>query len=392
MTYDAQGEDGKRKREDTESSSLPVSRPDPQRMLLVLPNWVGDLVMATPALKALRERFPRAHLTGLVRQPLEDVLHGGDWLDEMVHWPSGRSVPHRRKSFLGLAGRLRRERFDVALLLANSFRSALLARLAGIPRRVGYDREGRGMLLTDRLLPYKFDGKYVPAPMIGYYNALARYFGCRECPERTELFTTPDEEDVVANALAAADIGPDRPIVVMNPGASFGSAKCWLPERFAEVADRLIDEYGAAVFISCGPKEVPVARRVAGFMRRPATVLDSPVMRLGPLKALIRRSSLLISNDTGPRHFANAFGRPVVVLFGPTDPEWTRTPAAAERAVLVPVDCGPCMKRTCPQDHRCMRLIDSAQVLATARELLDAPPSRSTTGRAERAQASEPRP
>jgi len=259
----------------------------------------------------------------------------------------------------------------VALLLANSFRSALLARLAGIKRRVGYDREGRGMLLTDRLLPYKFNGKYVPSPMIGYYNALARYVGCRECPDRTELFTTADQEDVASDAIEAAGVGRDQPLVVINPGASFGPAKCWLPERFAQVADRLVDACGVAVFIACGPKEVHVARRVAGHMKRPATVLDSPVMRLGPLKALIRRASLLITNDTGPRHFANAFGRPVVTLFGPTDPQWTLTRAAAERSLLVEVDCGPCMKRICPKDHRCMRLIDVEAVCAAARELLD---------------------
>lgn len=367
--------DGHHQPSRVESAQESSQRPDPQRMLLVLPNWVGDLVLATPALRALRAQFPNTHLTALVRQPLDEILRGGDWVDELVYWPSGRSAPHRRKSFLGLASRLRCEHFDVALLLANSFRSALLARLAGIPRRVGYDREGRGMLLTDRLLPYKFDGRYVPAPMIGYYNAMARYFGCRACSERTELFTTGDEAAVAEDAIAAADVGPDRPVIVVNPGASYGSAKCWLPERFAEVADHLVDEYEAAIFIACGPKEIDVARRVAGFMRRPATVLDSPVMRLGPLKALIRRSALLLTNDTGPRHFANAFGRPVVTVFGPTDPEWTRTPAPAERSVRVEVDCGPCMKRTCPQDHRCMMLIDSKQVLAAARELLDSPKS-----------------
>jgi heptosyltransferase-2 len=258
----------------------------------------------------------------------------------------------------------------MALLFANSFRSALLVRLAGIPRRVGYDREGRGMLLTDRLLPYKFDGKYVPSPMLGYYNAIARYVGCHHCPQGTELYTTADQESVAADAVEAAGVSADQPIVVINPGASFGRAKCWLPERFAEVGDRLACEHQAAIFIACGPKEVSVARRVAGLMTQPATVLDSPVMRLGPLKALIRRASLLITNDTGPRHFANALNRPVVTVFGPTDPQWTTTPAPAERSVGVPVDCGPCMKRDCPKDHRCMTGVEPGMVLTAARELL----------------------
>jgi len=369
--------DGARPRGVEAPVSESPERADPDRILVVLPNWVGDLVLATPALRAIRERFKRTHLTGLVRRPLDEVLAGGDWLDDLLYWPTGRSRRRRRRGFLGLAGQLRRYRFDMALLLANSFRSAMLVRLAGIPRRVGYDREARGMLLTDRLLPYKFDGKYVPSPMIGYYNAIARYVGCRQCSDRTELFTTAEHEAVASDAVAAAGVAPDQPLVVINPGASFGPAKCWLPERFAEVADRLADEFQAAVFIACGPKEVEVARRVAGFMAQPATVLDSPVMRLGPLKALIRRASLVITNDTGPRHFANAFGRPVVTVFGPTDPQWTLTPAPAERSIRVSVDCGPCMKRICPRDHRCMTRVESEAVWAAARELLAA---RAATG------------
>ncbi len=344
---------------------------DPSRILIILPNWVGDLVLATPALRALRERFPAARLTGVAKEHIAEVLSGGDWLDDLVFWPAGGSRPMRRQGFLGLAGDLRDERFDVALLLTNSFRSALLARLAGIPRRIGYDREGRGLLLTDKLLPHKFDGKYVPTPMIRYYNAIARYLGCRDVPERPELFTTPEQDAIAAAAVEAAGAGAGQPLVVINPGASFGPAKCWLPERFAEVGDRLIRECRAAVFIACGPKEVDVARQVAGRMSEKVTVLDDPVMRLGPLKALVRRANLLITNDTGPRHFANAFGTPVVTVFGPTDPEWTRTDAPNERSLMVPVDCGPCMKRVCPLDHRCMIRISGDKVFEVARSLLE---------------------
>lgn len=348
----------------------PPQAGNPSRILVVLPNWVGDLVLATPALRALRQRFPTQHIAFLVRSHLAEILSGGDWMDEIIHWPAGKTRPKRRQGFLGLAADLRKQKFDVAVLLANSFRSALLARLAGVTRRVGYDRDGRGLLLTDRLLPQKHNGKYVPVPMTRYYNSIARYLGCRECPTQLELFTTPAEEAAAEKAIAAAGIRPDRPIVVLNPGASFGPAKCWLPERFAEVADRLVDEFSAAVVISCGPKEIDVARAVAGAMKRPAVVLDNPIMPLGPSKALIRRSSLLVTNDTGARHFAKAFGTPVLTIFGPTDPEWTATEYAAERTLMVKVDCGPCMKRTCPLDHRCMTRITSAMVFDKARELM----------------------
>src|SRR6185503_10432552 len=125
-------------------------------------------------------------------------------------------------------------------------------------------------------------------------------------------------EHTAAAAIEAAGIEPGQPIVVLNPAASFGPAKCWLPSRFAEVADQLVRHHDASVFISCGPAETDIAREVAQAMREKVTVLDRPVMKLGPSKALIRRASLLITNDTGPRHFANAFGTPVITIFGPT--------------------------------------------------------------------------
>ena len=345
----------------------------PSRILIVLPGWVGDLVLATPALRAIRQHYAQQHVTVLVKSHLAPVLSGGDWMDEVLHWAGpGRSAsrPKRRQSFLGLAAQLREKRFDEAILFANSFRSALLARLANIPRRVGYDRDGRGLLLTDKLLPQKSDGKFVPVSMIRYYNAIARYLGCRECPELPELFTTPEDESAATEVLAKAGIAADQPIVVLNPGASFGPAKCWLPERFAEVSDSLAQKYNAVVMISCGPKEVDIARAVASRMRQKVVVLDQPVMPLGPSKALIRRAALLVTNDTGPRHFANAFGTPVVTIFGPTDPQWTATDAALERQLMVKVDCGPCMKRRCPLDHRCMMQISSQAVLSKAEEVI----------------------
>jgi len=341
----------------------------PSRILVVLPNWVGDVVLSTPALRALRSGFAGAHIAFLVKPALAEVLNGGNWMDELIYWPTGKSRPKRRQGFLGLAAALRERRFDCAVLLTNSFRSALLARLAGIRRRIGYDRDGRGLLLTDRLLPERYDGKYVPVPMIRYYNSIARYLGCGEFPGLPELFTTSEEEQEAARAVAGR-FEPGQPIIVVNSGASFGPAKCWPVERFAEVADRLVEEVNAAVFIACGPKEVQTARQVAAHMRHRSTVLDQPVMKLGPLKALIRRASLLITNDTGPRHFANAFGTPVVTIFGPTDPKWTATDSPTERSLAVSVHCGPCMKRTCPLDHRCMTRISSEMVLERAAGLL----------------------
>lgn len=345
---------------------------EPARILIVAPKWVGDLVMATPVFRALRQRYPNSHIAILTRSQFEPVLAGGDWMDEVIHWPAdkGQSKPKRRQSFLGFAAELRDRRFDWAVLLTNSFRSALLARLASIPRRIGYDRDGRGLLLTDRLLASKTKGKFIPVPAIRYYNAVARYLGCRECSAHTELFTTPAEDALADSVIQSATVQPGQPIVVLNTAASFGTAKCWLPERFAEVADRLIEETGAAVFIVFGPKEIQVAYQVAADMRHKATLLDKPIMSLGASKAIIRKADLLITNDTGPRHFAIAFDTPVITIFGPTEPEWTTGDYPTETIVRIDVDCGPCAKRRCTNDHECMTRITADQVFEQARTLL----------------------
>jgi heptosyltransferase-2 len=341
-------------------------------MLVVVPNWVGDLVLATPALVALREQYAKAHITVLGRAASIEVLSGADWMNDVLCWPSRKRQSRReqREGFLGFVARVRERRYDWAVLMTNSFRSALATRLAGIPRRIGYDRDGRGLLLTDRLLAEKVDGKYLPVPMTRYYNAIARYLGCREVASGLELRTTPEEEAAVDIVFREAAVRADQPVVVLNPGASYGPAKCWLPERYAETADRLIERQGVAVIITCGPKETEVARSVARSMKHKVHVLDNPVLKLGASKALIRRASLLITNDTGPRHFANAFGTPVVTIFGPTDPEWTRTESLTERCLIEPIECGPCMKRICPLGHHdCMKLITVDAVVSSAEEL-----------------------
>lgn len=345
---------------------------EPACILVVLPNWVGDVVMATPMLTALRRRFPQSHVVLLARPYVADLLDGADWMDEVLFWPGGKTKTTRREGFARLACELRRRRIDVAVLLANSFRSALLASLAGARQRVGYDRDGRGLLLTDRLVAQRLDGDFVPISLVRYYNAIGAFLGCREFPDVLTLPSGAEDDRRFAEICRQYGIDSKRPLVVVNPGAAYGQAKCWLPARFAELSDRLVDTQAAQVVVTCGPGETSIARRIEANLQREATVLADEPLSLRELMALIRRCDLLVTNDSGPRHIAAAYGVPVVSIFGPTDPRWSETGYSLERKVIADVDCAHCMKRVCPTDHRCMRALTVDRVLRPATELLAA--------------------
>lgn len=342
-----------------------------KRILVVLPNWVGDVVLATPTFRALRDGFDDARITFLCKPYVRDLTAGSDWADEVVYWRGGKNRRDRHQGFLGLVNELRNRRFDLAVLLANSLRSALLTTLVKAKRRVGYDRDGRGLLLTDRLVAHRVKGKFVPMSMVRYYGAIADYLGCRPDYDKLELATEPADEAAVDLLYDQHGIQAHRRVVVVNAGAAFGSAKCYPPERFAAVIDRLVSELGAQVIVPCSPSELEIVQAIRHETRQRAVFLDDPILPLRHLKALIRRADLLLTNDTGPRHFARAFGTPVATIFGPTDPAWTETDYAAERKLIVPVDCGPCMKRRCATDHRCMTRIGVDEVFAACAELLE---------------------
>jgi heptosyltransferase-2 len=353
---------------------------DPQRILVVQPSWVGDAVMATPMLRALRQRFPQAHIAYLMKRYVKPLYSGMPWADQLITYRTGKTRAKAGKGeFFDLAARLRTGNFDLAVLLPNSFKSALVCKMANIKRIVGYERDGRGFLLTDKLLPQKDKGKFVPTPIIKYYMGLARYLGATDSDLRMQLFVTESERREAIDVLSRCGLDADTdrpgaagkpPLVLLNPGAQYGAAKLWRADYFAALADRLIEEQGATVLISGAPKERAIIEQVKRHMRRAALDLSNKGLSLGSLKEIVRRCDLMVTNDTGPRHLAAAFDVPVVTVFGPTHPQWTEIYFAKERQVAVKVFCGPCQKKTCPLDHRCMTRVTPAMVHEAAVGLL----------------------
>ena len=336
---------------------------------IFLPNWVGDAVMATPAVRALREHFRTARLIGVMKPYVAGVLEVAPWLDDRILLDS--RGPWARR-WPAVAWRLRQQRPDLAVLFSNTFRSALVAALAGARRRIGYRRYGRAVLLTEALEPVRGpDGSLQPCPVIDAYNLLAQTAGCANPGYRMELFTTARDESAAEAVWQRGRLASYSEVVCLNPGAAFGAAKHWSTESFAHLAQELVDRRGSGVLVLCGPTERELARQIVALARRPAVVslADEP-LSLGLTKACVRRADLLITTDSGPRHFAAAFGRPVVTLFGPTHIAWTETYYARAVHLQKQVPCGPCQLRVCPLDHRCMTELTPAEVFAAATRLL----------------------
>lgn len=344
------------------------------RIVVFCPNPIGDTVMATPTLRALRRGFPGATIDLVMRPNTAPTLDGAPWFDDRILFaPKAKDV---RQRTLAVLRRLRAGRYDLAVLLSNSIRTALMAWLAGIPRRIGYDRRGRGLLLSDRLSPPRDGrGRLLPTPAVDYFLALARRLGCRIDSVRTELFTTADDERAADRAFARLGLPGGRSVICLNTGGAFGPAKSWPPESFATLARRLADEREAHILVVCGPAERDAAREIVARAAHPRVVslADEP-LSIGLTKASLRRSALLVTTDSGPRHFATAFGVPVVSLFGPTHIAWTRTYHPHAINLQQPVPCGPCQQGTCPlKHHRCMRELDPQTVYTAVERLLGRP-------------------
>jgi heptosyltransferase-2 len=341
-------------------------------LAVFLPNWIGDAVMATPALRALRQHFAGARIIGVLKPYVAGVLEGAPWLDELVFLDS-RGPWSRR--WPAAARALRRRRPELAVLFPNSFRAALVARLGGCRRRLGYVRYGRGPLLTHRLAPVRDErGRLRPSPAIDAFIRLALAAGCPRPSYRMELFTTPRDEAAADAVWRRARLDDYPEVVCLNPGAAFGSAKFWPADYFARLARDLAETRGSGVLVLCGPAERDAARQIAERAAHPAvhSLGDQPPS-LGRTKACVRRCDLLVTTDSGPRHFGIAFDRRVLTLFGPTHIAWTETYHPRSVHLQKRVPCGPCQRRVCPLDHRCMRELTPAEVLAAATDLLGRP-------------------
>ncbi len=334
-----------------------------RRIVIRGPNWLGDAVMCEPALSQVRTLFPQAEITLLVKPGIADLLAQHPEVNRtLVYDDRGRHAGLVGK--WTLAAVLRRHRFDLAILFQNAFEAALISFLAGIPRRFGYATDGRTLLLTD---PVTVPPRAAQRHQVEYYWDLLKPLGGHGPAPAPRLFVTPDESALIAGRLADAGIGPSDPVIGVSPGSTYGHAKRWLPDRYAEVVNRAVTDVqgrsGARVGVAIlGAKgEEPLGKAIADQIKT-RTVVCSGQTTVRELMALVKRCQLFLTNDTGPMHVAAAFKVPLVAVFGPTDWQTTSPFGVDAQLVRQPVSCAPCLLRECPIDHRCMTGVTVEQV------------------------------
>jgi lipopolysaccharide heptosyltransferase II len=336
-----------------------------EKILVRATNWVGDLVMTTPALVAIKKSFPDSKISVLVRPPLEGLLAGNPAVDEVILYD--------KKKYKGpvgiarLARELRKKRFDRAILLQNAFEAALIAFLADIPVRMGYATDGRRLLLTH---PVSVAAETRNKHQVHYYLDMLKALGMKSAGDTPRLYPDKADKAEAVNLLKAHGIYKGGPLVGVNPGAQYGVAKKWYPERFGEVADRLISSHGARIIIFGGPGDVSVAAAVQASMAGDALNIAGKTT-LGGLMALAGMCRLFITNDTGAMHVAAALGVPTLAVFGSTDPVATGPYGPRTKVVRNPVNCSPCLKRKCPLKHyKCLEGVTADNVYSAASGML----------------------
>jgi len=332
-------------------------------LAVALPNWVGDAVMATPTLRALRAGFPGERIVGVLRPYVRPVLDPNPWVDAWIE--VGKSAADFRAGVRAV----RKERIDTVVILPNSLRSAMLFWLGRADRRVGYDRGGRGIFLTDSLRPQRTDSRFTPTPQITYYLALAGLLGAPTDNRRMELFTTDADEAAASAAYAAAGLDPARTLLVC-PGYAFGPSKGWPVEHWAAMVRGARERFALESAILCSPAEGPLATTIAGAAGGCATLHDKG-LSLASSRAVVKRARAMVAIDSGLRHYAAAMDRPVVALFGPTHIEWTETWHAKEVRLQGLAPCGPCQEPVCPTGTtECMWKISPDEALDALAEAL----------------------
>ncbi len=327
------------------------------RILVRGVNWVGDTILTYPTVQKLKSLFPHSHLAILVPSHLIDLWKTFPYADEIIPFQKKRGFGSIWED-LNLSQSLKERNFDLAIIFPRSFRSAFQAYLARIPIRIGYQDEGRSLFLTHGI---RRTEEIRRSHRVHYFQKLTDSLGQAEGSSSPRIFLREEDRKWAEQKLRDLGIQDGRPLIGMNPGATYGLAKCWYPERFGELGKRLFEKWKATVLLFGKEEERPIAKEILQHLKEGGIDLTGKTHLL-QLAALLERCQLIVTNDTGTMHVATAVGAPVVALFGSTDPSTTGPWGDGHVVIRKDVPCSPCLKRICPTDHRCMELITVDEV------------------------------
>lgn len=332
------------------------------KIVIRAPNWVGDSVLALPAMNAVKKNFPEAEVWVAAQEWVKDLFIMGDMFSGVLSLSKLNGFKNLRDS----ARDIRNSHFDLGILFTNSFASALVFYMARIPQRWGYRKDGRGVLLTKKI---PFQSNKNRPHQAHYYLDLLSALGLKKFPEELSLTVDEQEKGRIKEWLKSQNIPIQRPLVIVNPGAYYGSSKRWPAEKYAELASLLQNKAQAQVLIIGAAAEIPLAEAISTRMTESPHILTGKTS-LPRLAALISLADLFVTNDSGPMHLANSLRVPLVALFGPTEP--ARTGPFQQPAVVIHkgAPCWPCSYRQCPFDHRCMMDISPGEAYEACQKFL----------------------
>ena len=344
-----------------------ITFPDIRKVLIRSANWVGDAVMSLPTIDALRLNLPEAEVAILAKPWVAEIFQRNPAVNRVILYQSP-GVHQGAAGKWRLAKQLKKERFDLAVLIQNAFEAALISLMAGIPRRAGYNTDGRTLLLNH---PVPVDQKVKSGHQVDYYLGLVRALGFQAANRIPSLKISEGRQMEAGQTLYSLGIGETEKIVGISPGATFGSAKQWFPERYGELTARIYQNFTKRILIFGSRGDQKVAAQVREKARVPLIDLTGTTT-LAQAMALIARCRLFVTNDSGLMHVAAALGVPVIAIFGSTDPEKTGPLGNNCRVLRKPVPCAPCLKTECPEDRRCMGLIPVDEVYEEVKTIWDA--------------------
>ncbi|MBM3208063.1 MAG: lipopolysaccharide heptosyltransferase II [Chlamydiae bacterium] len=329
---------------------------NPKNIIVRMPNWVGDMVMATPIISDLRKAFPDAKITAMCKNPLSELLEEDQEIDEVFCF-NKTSLFSRHSDRRNILDKLQKGKYDLGILLTNSISTAWWFWQGKVENRIGFNTKGRSYFLTH---PVEFPENIKKQHLVTTYKKLLEPLGIPISDTSPRIFVSDKEIQLVRALLKQHGVSEDKIIVGINPGATYGSAKCWLPERFRGITKQLLEDKDVFVVYFGDLATASLVKEICqGLSQRVINMAGLTSLR--ELAALLKICDVLLTNDSGPMHIAAALGTPVVALFGSTSPEITG-PFRTGVVVQKPVECSPCYQRTCPIDFRCMKKIEEQDV------------------------------